>query len=93
MARLDVQIDRLHQMKSILDDFQEFLVRQICDVESKLDELESMSFPEEVADKYRHNYLEEDKSIVTSLAAEIRSDHFSYIDNKIRVFVDTGDIN
>lgn len=93
MASLELQIARLNDMKSILDEFAGLLETQMKEVESMLDDLIRMSFPEEIADKYRYNYLNEDKAIVEDLAVNIRTDQFDYIDNKIRGFLDTGNVD
>ena len=93
MASLELQIARLRDMKSILDEFSTMLKVRIEAVEGMLDELERISLPREIAEKYRYNYLSDDKDIVKSMANEIRTDHFGYIDKKIQQFIEIGGVN
>ena len=93
MASLEVQIARLREMKNILDNFSTMLVTRMDAVEGMLDDLVRMSFPEEIAEKYRYRYLYEDKDIVKDLANNIRTEQFDYIDDKIRIFIEMDEIN
>ncbi|MBR3697996.1 MAG: hypothetical protein IKM85_00580 [Bacteroidales bacterium] len=93
MASLEEQIKRLREMKTILDVFQMRLTNRMNDVENMLNELVRMSFPIEIADKYRYRYLYDDKAIVEELAKSIRIEQFDYIDKKIQKLIETSEIN
>lgn len=93
MASLEEQIKRLREMKTILDVFQMRLTNKMNDVENMLNELVRMSFPIEIADKYRYRYLYDDKAIVEELAKSIRIEQFDYIDKKIQKLIETSEIN
>ena len=93
MASFKLQIERLQEMKSILDGFSTMLVVRMDAVEGMLDDLKRISFPEEIAEKYRYRYLYDDKAIVEDLANNLRTEQFDYIDNKIRIFKEMDDIN
>lgn len=93
MASLEEQIKRLREMKTILDVFQMRMTNRMNDVENMLNELVRMSFPIEIADKYRYRYLYDDKAIVEALAKNIRDEQFDYIDKKIQKLIETSEIN
>ena len=80
-------------MRNILDVFQMRLTNRMNNVENMLDDLVRMSFPIEIADKYRYRYLYDDKAIIEELAKSIQDEQFDYIDKKIKKLIETSEIN
>lgn len=93
MASIEEQIKRLREMRNILDVFQMRLTNRMNNVENMLDDLVRMSFPIEIADKYRYRYLYDDKAIIEELAKSIQDEQFDYIDKKIKKLIETSEIN
>lgn len=83
MVTIEEQIEGLRKTKTILENFATLMEIRMSKAEDKLDELESMSLPVEIAEKYRFRYLEDDKSIINELVHTIRTDHVDYIEKKI----------
>lgn len=91
-ASLELQIYRLHQMKSIVEDFATMSEERMKAIESMLDDLASMGFPKEIAERYRYHYLYDDKEIMDGLIKEIREEHFDFIEKKIQQLTEVGGI-
>ena len=82
MVTIEEQIEGLRQTKTLLENFAALMEINMSKVEDKLDELESLSLPVEIADKYRYQYLDYDKDEIKRLVSIIRTEHLDYINKK-----------
>jgi len=90
---LDVQIQKTHEVKKLLDEFCVKLNTGMTDLKNKLDNNRSMGFPKEIAARYEATYYKPEKAKIDQLVQTIKSAHHNYLNGVIAEFDATKNLN
>ena len=77
---LEVQIQKLHDMKNDLGEFCIQMKKHKDDLRSSLTGYKQQGFPKDIADKYEQRYFTSLETSVDDMISRIYSWHNSYID-------------
>ena len=83
---LDVQIQKMHEMKAFLGEFCVKLNTGMTDLKSKLHQNRAMGFPKEVAAHYEGTYYNPEKAKIDQLVQTIQSTHYKFLNDVIAEF-------
>lgn len=89
---LDVQIQKMLEMKAFLGEFCIKLNTGMTDLKNKLHQNRAMGFPKEIAAHYEAAYYNPEKSKIDQLVQTIQSAHYKYISDVVAEFKATGNI-
>ncbi|MDR1348069.1 MAG: hypothetical protein LBJ63_06545 [Prevotellaceae bacterium] len=77
---LEVQIQKLQEMRSYLGDFCVEMNQQIDDLQTDLHGYKAHGFPREIADKYESFYYAPARNDIQEMITRINTYHYQYID-------------
>ncbi|MDR2286621.1 MAG: hypothetical protein LBE04_03985 [Prevotellaceae bacterium] len=80
---LEVQIQKLEEMKSFLGEFCMLMNDQMEELRNNLHNYRAQGFPTEISDKYEERHYAPARSTVEQMITRIHTLHYNYIDGVI----------
>jgi hypothetical protein len=81
--RLDVQKQKMLEMRSFLGDFSVLLNSRIDGLKDKLEQFVAQGFPSDIAMYYLQSYYMPEKQEIDTLIQTIQTAHYGYIDEVV----------
>ncbi|MDR1348068.1 MAG: hypothetical protein LBJ63_06540 [Prevotellaceae bacterium] len=80
---LEVQIQKMLEMRGTLHDFCKMLDARMDGLNDKLNEYVMQGFPTEIASTYYSRYYMNESQAINNLTQVVQTSHYDYIDNVV----------